>query len=445
MLQKYSVQEQVSLDQGASFLSPAIIFDILKRRFFYFLIPFVLIFAGGTAVVMMIPAVYSAEGKILVESQQIPSDLVKPTVSALANERIQVISQRILTRDNLLQIANKYQLFSGHRKRMTGTEMVDWMRDNTKIKPVDLKTTQIRQNPNSTTLAFTVGFEHEVPATALRVASEFVTMILSEDVRVRTNFASETTKFLEREVRRLETELASVESKMADIKRGQISAPSTANGAGSGDQQLTMLRAELMTKAAIYSDSHPEMKAIKQKIAALEKLMGKKEEKTAQAEADGLEGLERRQAALEKNLEITGQKLTAARLGESLERGQQSERLEVIEQPTLPQKPIRPNRPKFMVLVFALSAMASGGLVFVLEALQNTIYRTTDLLRIADSHLIVPIPYISTEAEVQRRRTKIILIVGGILLAMLIAGVTALFFLPPLDILFNGVLAALGM
>jgi hypothetical protein len=173
--------------------------------------------------------------------------------------------------------------------------------------------------------------------------------------------------------------------------------------------------------------------------------MGKKEEKTAQAEADGLEGLERRQAALEKNLEITGQKLTAARLGESLERGQQSERLEVIEQPTLPQKPIRPNRPKFMVLVFALSAMASGGLVFVLEALQNTIYRTTDLLRIADSHLIVPIPYISTEAEVQRRRTKIILIIGGILLAMLIAGVTALFFLPPLDILFNGVLAALGM
>src|SRR3569833_2160739 len=159
MLQKYSVQEQMPVDQGTSFLSPAIVLDILKRRFFYFLIPFVLILAGGSVVVMMIPAVYSAEGKILVESQQIPSDLVKPTVSALANERIQVISQRILTRDNLLQIANKYQLFSGRRKRMSGTEMVDWMRENTKIKPVDLMTTQIRQNPNSTTLAFTVGFE----------------------------------------------------------------------------------------------------------------------------------------------------------------------------------------------------------------------------------------------------------------------------------------------
>ena len=50
--------------------------------------------------------------------------------------------------------------------------------------------------------------------------------------------------------------------------------------------------------------------------------------------------------------------------------------------------------------------MAGGGIVFVLEALQNTIYRTTDMLRIADSHLIVTIPYISTEAEIQHRRDQ---------------------------------------
>ena len=83
--------------------------------------------------------------------------------------------------------------------------MVDWMRENTKIKPIDLK---MQTRPNAATLAFTVGFEHEVPTTALRVASEFVTMILSEDVRVRTNFASETTKFLEREAKRQEVELS---------------------------------------------------------------------------------------------------------------------------------------------------------------------------------------------------------------------------------------------
>lgn len=433
MLQKYSVQEQPPHDDDGQSLTPSYFVDILKRRLFYFLIPSVLTFGIGATIVMLIPAVYLAEGKILVESQQIPSELVRPTVSAMANERILTISQRILTRDNLLAIAAKYQLFSGRRKQLTGTEMVDWMRENTKIKPVELKTAS---RPNAVTLAFTVGFEHEQPVTAMRVAIEFVTMILSEDVRVRTSFASETTKFLEREVKRLEVELASVETKMAQIKRDQVQPTSQ----GTSDLQLNALRSELLQKAATYSEAHPDMKAIKLKIAALEKIVtGPKESEL------GLDALERQHVAVEKNLEMTGQKLIAARLGESLERGQQSERLEVIEQPTLPQKPIRPNRAKSIALVFFLSVMAGGGLVFVLEALQRTIYRTADILRIADSHLVIAIPYISTDAELQRRRSIIVLAIGIAAITLLIAVAVALFFLPPLDILFNGIFAALGI
>ena len=57
----------------------------------------------------------------------------------------------------------------------------------------------------------------------------------------------------------------------------------------------------------------------------------------------------------DKNLEEANRKLMAARLGESLERDQQSERLQVIEQPPLPQKPIKPNRLKLFVLAFFLA------------------------------------------------------------------------------------------
>jgi uncharacterized protein involved in exopolysaccharide biosynthesis len=433
MLQKYSVQEQVQNEEGGQFLSPAYFIDVLKRRLLYFLIPFVLIFAVGATAVMFIPAVYVAEGKILVETQQIPSDLVRSTVNAVANERVVVIGQRILTRDNLLAIANKYQLFSGRRKQMTGTEMVDMMRASTQIKPVDLKTSNAQNAP--LTLAFTVGFEHEQPVTAMRVAAEFVTMILSEDVRVRTNLASETTKFLEREVKRLEAELNAVEVKIAEARRDQVRPT-----AGPSELQLNTLRAELMQKAATYSDQHPDMKVIKQKIAALEKPPVAAKESEVNVEA-----LERQQAAVKKNLETTGQKLTAARLGESLERGQQSERLEIIEQPTLPLKPIRPNRTKLLGMVFGAAAAAGGGLVVVLELLQSTIYRTADILRVADSHLVVTIPYIATDAELQRRRMKIVVIVGLAALGILIAAITSLFFLPPLDILFDRIFAMIGI
>jgi len=434
MLQKYSVHEQMPQDEGGLSLTPAFFIDIIKRRLLYFLIPFVLVLGAGTTAVMLIPPVYLAEGKILVESQQIPSDLVRPTVTAMANERIHVISQRILTRDNLLTVASKYQLYSGHRQPLTGSEIVDKMRDAVKIIPIDVKTGRDRL-----ILAFTIGFENEDPVTATRVAGEFMTMILSEDVRVRTAFASETTKFLEREAKRLENELNIVETKIADIKRAQQTRPDSVS---SNDAQLNILRAELMQKAATYSDSHPDMKAIKQKIAAIEKTLSASASKDDER---NLEPLERQQASLQQNLESTTQKLVTARLGESLERGQQSERLEVIEQPTVPQKPIKPNRPKFLALVLAVSLGAGGGLVVLLEALQTTIYRTSDLLRIADSHIVVTLPYIATEAETQRRKTKLILIISGVIFVIVVAAAVALFFLPPLDILFDRALSAAGM
>ena len=40
------------------------------------------------------PAIYQAEAKILVESQQIPDDLARSTVTADAGERLQLIQQR---------------------------------------------------------------------------------------------------------------------------------------------------------------------------------------------------------------------------------------------------------------------------------------------------------------------------------------------------------------
>ena len=62
----------------------------------------------------------------------------------------------------------------------------------------------------------------------------------------------------------------------------------------------------------------------------------------------GLEALLNQRAAIQKNLEGATQRASQARLGESLERAQFSERLEVLEQAVLPQKPTKPNRPKML-------------------------------------------------------------------------------------------------
>ena len=94
--------------------------SVLKRRAFYFAIPFLAVLAIGSVITVIWPARYVAQGTILVQSQEIPSDLVRPTIAALANDRIQIIEQRVMTRDNLLTIAKKYGLTSGWLERRLG-------------------------------------------------------------------------------------------------------------------------------------------------------------------------------------------------------------------------------------------------------------------------------------------------------------------------------------
>ena len=78
------------------------------------------------------------------------------------------------------------------------------------------------------------------------MANELITLFLSEDARNRTNRATETTKFLAQEVDKLQAELASIDEKLIDSRR---QAP-VVEGAL---PQLTLLKAELAQKSAVYS------------------------------------------------------------------------------------------------------------------------------------------------------------------------------------------------
>ena len=119
-----------------------------------------------------------------------------------------------------------------------------------------------------------------------------------------------------------------------------------------------------------------------------------------------MDALTAQQEALQKNLEALQPKLAAARLGENLEKDQQSEKLEIIEQPTAPQEPVKPNRPKVAALAVALALMAGAGLAFVAEISDKAIRRSSDIFGIVDSQIVVSIPYIFTAGELRRIRRR---------------------------------------
>jgi len=483
MLQRQAFQEHTADEEHSQFLSLAYIFDIVKRRWLHFTIPFVVLAAIGSAIAMLLPATYLASGKILVESPQIPSDLVRPTVAVLANERIQIIQQRIMTRDNLLALAKKFQISANWQGRMSGTDLVDFIKSRVEIAPLDVNAapgTKKGRNDTSPVIAFSVGFTYEKPEVATKVANELMTMILNEDVRGRTNSATEATRFLAQEVKRLEGQISLIDTQIASLSQttttGADGRPKSVADAGkqsqsTGATQLAALKAELVIKNAMYTDQHPEIRALKSRIDALEKAAAADNaaavvkpvasdskdaaansadgnaaapKTTPAASTIGLDALQTQKTNLTEELNGVTRKLATARLGENLERGQFAERLQVIEQPTIPDKPVQPNRPKILAFAFAFAFAASGGLVFAAELLNPAIRRTSDLFAIIDSHLIVSIPYVTTEGELRSRKKKFIVAsAAGLLLAMAAAG-AVLFILPPLDVLFAKMFPGLG-
>jgi len=445
MLQRQQYQDPALDGETGLALTPQYFFDVLKRRALWFALPFVAILSIGSIVTMLWPARYVAQGTILVQSQEIPSDLVRPTIAALANDRIQIIEQRVMTRDNLLTIAKKYQLTSGWLERVSGTEIVDFIRKRTIIKPSEQKL----ESRKKEAIAFTIGFDYERPDIATKVANEFVTMLLSEDVRSRTEFAAQTTRFLGQEVTRLEGRLSSLDAQIIAIRKSRFVGGDTTGL--DGPKQLATLKAELATKSATYSPNHPDIQALKRRIAALEKVTPDTPSTSAEGTGNGqvtnaaLDTLETQRTSIIEELNKATQKLSAARLGENLEKGQHSERLEVIEQPTMPQKPISPNRPKIFAVVIALAFMAGGGMVFAAEMLNQSIRRSADLFSLIDRQMIVSIPYIATHEEMRRRARKTKRTIG-LLAAAAVAGVVLLFFvLPPIDLLIDKVMALFNL
>jgi uncharacterized protein involved in exopolysaccharide biosynthesis len=439
MLQKVEFEDdfQAPQEDRSHLLQPSFYWELFKRRWVYFALPFVAILAAGAAVALLWPPTYLSEGRILVQSQQIPSELVRPTVTSAAQERIQVIQQRTMTRDNLIAIADKLKLFPEKRALMSPTELVEAVKKNTKIAPVDLqldfkqRTRAAMENP---TIVFSVGFEYGNAAVAAQVANELMTRILNEDLRDRTSRATDTTKFLAREVQRLQAENSALDAKIAQLRITQ-GKPASSGGSDQSTTTLTQLKSELIQKGALYSERHPAIQSLKKQIEALEKVAAAPVPTNDTAAAASIEAMVAQQESLQKNLDAASAKLSAARLGENLEKDQQSEKLEIIEQPTIPQEPIKPNRLKVLAMAFAAALLGGAGLTVLVELLDKGIRRSNDLLTVVDGQLIVSIPYITTATELRARRRRIFVFAGAFALAVIGLLIVAYLFLPPLDLM----------
>jgi succinoglycan biosynthesis transport protein ExoP len=89
-----------------------------------------IIFIIGLIAASVWPPTYLSSATILIEEQEIPNELIQSTVTSFAAQRIQVISQRVMARSNLLKIVEEYNLYEEDLQRDTTEVVLAKMRDD---------------------------------------------------------------------------------------------------------------------------------------------------------------------------------------------------------------------------------------------------------------------------------------------------------------------------
>jgi len=513
---------------------------LLIRRLPLIVFVSVLVSSIGVAVAVLRPASYTSTGLLLVERAQIPEYLARTTVQVDAREQLSVVQRRLMTRANLLEIARTHDVYEDLAV-LTPDEIVTRMRADSRfsLSPGRLDEATV----------MTVGFTARSAGIAASVANDYITRILRDNSEQRQNDAQQTLAFFEQEVERLETELdlkntaimefqaanrdslpstlsfriarqSSLQERLVNLTRDEMVLEQRRRGLedalenflslqppaelSSAERQLLLLREQLTSALAVYSDTSPRVQTLRNRVAALEGRLVSPPADEADPDAGGdpagdgdaagtgesesparrriateieeigiqLDFIADQKAAIEEELDNLARtisatstneltlgalqrelesvrlqhaeavaNLAAAATGERIEVTSKGERVSVLEQALAPSEPSSPNR-RLIAAGGIAAGLASGfGLALILEVLNRAIRRPEDLVNSLGITPLVTIPYIATPWERARRR-----IVPALVLLVILVGIPAgLFYahtqIIPLDLLVDRVVA----
>ena len=170
-----------------------------------------------------LPSVYRSSATILIEQQEIPQELVRTTATSYADQRIQMISQRVMTTATLGKIIKKYDFNIERQDQPSLTAMIEKLRDGIGLDMVSVDILDPRSGrPTTATIAFKLSYENKSPELALNVVNEMVTLYLNENLKARSKATKETSSFLADEADKLNNLIIDLEKKLASFKERNV-------------------------------------------------------------------------------------------------------------------------------------------------------------------------------------------------------------------------------
>jgi succinoglycan biosynthesis transport protein ExoP len=211
--------------------------------------------AVGIVAISLLPNTYKATTTILVDPQKVPDELVPATVKAPLTERLQTISQEVLSSTHLQKVIDENHLYTDLRNSMTSDQVLDYMRSRINIA--------VKHASGSGPASFTISYEGRDPLVTAKVTTELASGFISWNEESRSQLTENTAEFLDSRLKDAQAELERQESKVREFKMqhlGEMPEQTQSNIAG-----LSQLR-------ATFSANNDSLNRLEQERMQLEQL-----------------------------------------------------------------------------------------------------------------------------------------------------------------------------
>jgi polysaccharide chain length determinant protein (PEP-CTERM system associated) len=187
--------------------SPIAILRIVWRRRWVIVTPLVVCTMAGLIVSASLTDIYQSDMLIQIVPQTVPKDIVRPTVTQRAEDRIDGVTQEVQSRTQLEQMITELGLYPTLRERMPLEDVVELMRSSIQI---DL----VRSARNEPADAFHVRFTYSDPDIATKVTQRLGTLYIDRNARARVRGTEDIDAFLETKLADVRAQLNAQDEKL---------------------------------------------------------------------------------------------------------------------------------------------------------------------------------------------------------------------------------------
>jgi succinoglycan biosynthesis transport protein ExoP len=175
--------------------------------------------AATVLLAVFLPSTYRSTATILIEQQEIPQDLVRSVITSFADQRVQVISQRVMTTQNLLALVDRYDLYPDIRRKEPREVLLEKLRGDIAMHMISADVIDPRSGrPTQATIAFSVSYQSRSPDLALKMANDLTSLYLNENLTSRTQLGQQTATFFSDESARQAAHIADLDKALTAFK-----------------------------------------------------------------------------------------------------------------------------------------------------------------------------------------------------------------------------------